>query len=88
MDGSLLNVASERGAAGGLQGRYRELPQTAAELRDQQREMREQTPQQQQQRSLDQRSKQTRFADPAAVIGSDDAYDRPVRSKGCFGCFS
>ena len=79
------------GRAGGLRGRYRELPPTAAELQGQQRQSEQQPPQQQkQQRSPEMRAKQqTRFAEPADGVTSDDAYDRPVRSKGfgCFACF-
>ncbi len=68
-----------RSHTGGLQGRNRELPPTAAE------------PQEAERQSRSQRSsgKQLRFAEPAST-GSDsrsDAYDLPVRSRGCFGCF-
>ena len=70
------------GFTGGLRGHYRELPPSAAQL------------QQAEQQSKPTRAteqcgvKQTRFAEPAAPVSrSIDADDRPVRSKGCFGCF-
>ena len=66
--------------AGGLRGRNRDMPATGAGLQEV-----EQRP-----RSQQGGAKQLRFAKPASG-GSDGrsaVYEPPVRSRGCFGCFS